>query len=579
MNIRFASILLQFKLTLMFVLFGLLVGFSSYLVSTVSNTKMLVDQFLNRDENSIKTISDNSNNDWILDLGLTVATDSKTREMLRTLIPAEFKESIAIEFYYKNSDNFKWYLLRDTSKQGVPVHEINSSLMVQLEDVLEVGVIEADHSFIKFYEPLSLYLDVTETGDIHEYVVHIKINRENLFQYIIKNRESWSIYTIITLTISFLLGFIFARSISKPLWKLSDKAIALSKGDLDVRFKTKRLDDIGELSRSFNEMAINIGNRIHTIETMNHIDKAVNSSLSRKELLSRVSGYIADQFKTGTVYILEKNASSYNILASSPKSFLLPDTYIFDAADKIITKKTNITLPLIHSERIAGYLVVFKKDLGKKDGESLELLADQVSVALLNMKEVEDREIMYNAMLLSLTRSVDTKSRWTAGHSERVTENAVILAGELGLNHDECEMIRIASLLHDLGKLGISESILDKPGKLTHEEYLIIQNHPVMGEQIIKDIPDFSYVRNVVRSHHERWDGTGYPDGLEGDSIPIAARIVSIADVWDAITADRPYRIGFKKEKALDIMKSEKSKMFDPDVLDVFLRKVLKSSI
>ncbi|MCD6321665.1 MAG: HD domain-containing protein, partial [Clostridiales bacterium] len=233
---------------------------------------------------------------------------------------------------------------------------------------------------------------------------------------------------------------------------------------------------------------------------------------------------------------------------------------------------SGVSIPLIQSDNLVGVLVVVKTELVEREIDTLELLADHVSVALLSMKEVEERRAMYNAMLLSLTRSVDTKSRWTAGHSERVTTHAVALAVKLGFDKETREKIRIAALLHDIGKLGVSETILDKPDKLTDEEFGIIRNHPVMGEEIIKDIPHFSMVKSVVRHHHEKWDGTGYPDGLSKDAIPFAARIVAIADVWDALTADRPYRKGFSHVKALDIMKSEKGKLFDPALLDIFIQ-------
>ena len=120
-------------------------------------------------------------------------------------------------------------------------------------------------------------------------------------------------------------------------------------------------------------------------------------------------------------------------------------------------------------------------------------------------------------------------------------------------------------------KLGISEEILDKPGKLTDEEYELIKKHPEMGEKILSDIPNFEQIRYAVRHHHERWDGTGYPDGLKKDNIPVIARIITVADVWDAITADRPYRKGFNRDKVLDIMKSESGKLFDPALVDLFL--------
>jgi len=598
MKFRFGSILFQFKLTLLFVIFGLIVGYSSYLVTTISKTKMLVDQFLDTNNNPIFKISNNYKNDWMLELSSPESSVNNSREFIQALIPTEFKDSIIVEFFYKNSEDNIWYLLRDTSKPWHPPTKVNSNTIPLLEDVLNVDIIVPEHSFFKLADSTTLYLNLTENGDINSYAVRITINREHLIHYITKSKKEWLVYTIMILVISFILGSLFAKSITRPIRKLTDSAVNLSHGQLDIRFKTKRKDDIGYLARALNDMAINIENKIHTIETMNRIDKAVNSSLSRKHLLDKVSGFIAEQFDNSAVFVLDRSKMAYFVLSYAPENikFLktkfnfdeLPDkfsskilgTFSFDnkimeyikqISPDIKKYSSGISIPLKQSEQLVGLLVVVKDFLEDREKESLVLLADQVSVALLSMKEVEDREQMYNAMLLSLTRSVDIKSRWTAGHSERVTSNATALAKRLGLSSETQDMVRIASLLHDLGKLGIPEAILDKPGKLTDNEYDLIREHPVMGEEIIKDIPNFEMVKSVVRHHHERWDGKGYPDGLEKDTIPIIARIVAIADVWDAITADRPYRKGFSYEKAVNIMESEREKLFDPYLLDIFL--------
>ncbi len=582
----------------MFVVFGLLVGYSSYVVTTFSNTKMLVDQFLDTDQNMITGISSEYGNDWMLGLSNISAEYDNARDLLKALIPAEFKDSIIIKFYYRRSEDNFWYLLRDSSKPRQNPEKVEGDMVGELEKVLKLNLIDVEHSFFNLNSSRIIYINVTRPGDSHQYVVRININRENLLHFILKNSDTWLVYTTVTLLISLVLGFIFAKSISIPIRKLSEGATALSRGDLNIRFKIKRRDNIGELSGALNEMAINIENRIRTIETMNKIDKAVNSAISRRQLLEYVAGYISELFEGSAVFIFEKGSKSYKILAVSPENYQFKkdeilftnisekyyrndhNIYFFNEESlnhihKIVTNsgklKSGVSIPLIQSDRLAGLLVVLMDHLDERSISSLESLADQVSVALLSLKESDDKNKMYNGMLLSLTRSVDTKSRWTAGHSERVTTHAYNLSRKLGLDKETREMIRISSLLHDIGKLGIPENILDKPGKLDDEEFLLIRNHPVMGEEIIKDIPHFKMVRAVVRSHHERWDGRGYPDGIKKDTIPLAARIVAIADVWDAITADRPYRKGFNYNKAVEIMKSERGELFDPALLDLFM--------
>ena len=599
MRFRIGTMLLQFKHTMMFVIFGLFVGYSSYVVTTFSNTKMLVDQFLNTDHNIISGISDEYGNDWMLGLSTVSRENDNARDLLKALIPSEFKDSIIINFYYKNTGDNLWYLLRNSSKPRQNPERTTGEITEELENALKLNIVDAEHHFFKLNSSRLIFINATRPGDSHKYVLRININRENLIQFILRSKNNWLVYTFVTLLISLVLGFIFAKSISIPMRKLSDGAIALSRGDLDVHFKMKRKDDIGVLSGSLNEMAVNIKNRIRTIETMNKIDKAVNSSISRKQLLENVAGYIADMFEGSAVFIFEKETKDYRVLAHAPKKYKLKKdkipftsiseryyrndrrTYFFTdeslvhihSLAEISDKFTKgISIPLIQSDRLVGLLVVLIDHLDKLKISSLESLADQVSVALLSLKESDDKNKMYDGMLLSLSRSIDTKSRWTAGHSERVTKHAVALAEKIGLDRETMEKIRIAALLHDIGKLGVSEAILNKPEKLADEEFAIIRNHPAMGEDIIKDIPHFTMVKSVVRYHHEKWDGTGYPDGLSKDSIPFAARIVAIADVWDAITADRPYRKGFTREKALEIMKSERGKLFDPGLLDVFMQ-------
>ncbi|RKX84823.1 MAG: hypothetical protein DRP58_06710, partial [Spirochaetes bacterium] len=295
MKFRLGSILLQLKLTLLFMLFGLVIGYSSYFVTSISNTKMLVDQFLSSTENPIANLNNTLQNDWMLKLG-DDNEKNNTREILQSLIPKEFKDSIVLEFYYKNAADNNWYMLRDTSRQDQDILEVTGDTSLQLDDIITSGIKEFDHTFFKFDSKNILYMNVTRPGDKNIYAVKINIDREGLIHFLIEGSSTWLVYTVITLILSFILGAFFAKSISTPIRKISDRALAVSRGDFSTRFKLKRKDDIGELSRTLNTMAINIENRIATIETMNKIDKAVNSSLSRKGLLKKVTEFVYSQF-------------------------------------------------------------------------------------------------------------------------------------------------------------------------------------------------------------------------------------------------------------------------------------------
>jgi HD-GYP domain-containing protein (c-di-GMP phosphodiesterase class II) len=170
----------------------------------------------------------------------------------------------------------------------------------------------------------------------------------------------------------------------------------------------------------------------------------------------------------------------------------------------------------------------------------------------------------------TLASALDARDPYTAGHSRRVSEYACAIAGAMNLSRSELSEIRIGALLHDIGKIGVSDAILLKPGKLTAEENALIQEHPTIGRRILEGVNAFQPYLAVVELHHENWDGTGYPHGLRGDETPLTARIVKIADAYDAMTSDRPYRKGMSHEKALSVFEEISGSQLDPVVVDAF---------
>ena len=170
--------------------------------------------------------------------------------------------------------------------------------------------------------------------------------------------------------------------------------------------------------------------------------------------------------------------------------------------------------------------------------------------------------------LLGLANALEAKDPCTSGHSVRVAELAWQLALHLDLPRSTAETIAQAARLHDLGKIGIPESILRKPGPLTEDEWEIMRRHPVTGAQIVAPLEFFDDGAIIVRHHHERLDGTGYPDGLKGDAIPLGARIVALADAYDALTSSRPYRGALARQHAIDLIRRESGRLFDPLVVE-----------
>jgi len=178
----------------------------------------------------------------------------------------------------------------------------------------------------------------------------------------------------------------------------------------------------------------------------------------------------------------------------------------------------------------------------------------------------------YEALLLALARALEAKDYQTEGHSERVTAYALRLGRALGLRREALEDLRRGALLHDLGKIGIPDAVLRKPGPLTEEEQALMRTHPLIGDRILEGLPALQGARGVVRHHHERFDGRGYPEGLQGEEIPLLARIFAVVDAYDAMTSHRPYRRALDPEEALAEIAREAGRQFDPRVVSAFLR-------
>lgn len=192
---------------------------------------------------------------------------------------------------------------------------------------------------------------------------------------------------------------------------------------------------------------------------------------------------------------------------------------------------------------------------------------------LLNNKTVilkDLRELFYKTIKL-IAAALDAKDPYTHGHSMRVTMYSMILAKKLNLDDTMLEEIETAGLLHDIGKIGIPQSILCKPGKLTNEEFEVMKSHPEQGEKMLKDIKKLTLISNWLRTHHEKWDGTGYPNGLKGEEIPLSGRIIALADTYDAMTSDRPYRKALSHETAIDEIKRCAGTQFDPVLAQLFV--------
>jgi len=192
-------------------------------------------------------------------------------------------------------------------------------------------------------------------------------------------------------------------------------------------------------------------------------------------------------------------------------------------------------------------------------------------VSEVNRSQEELRSIYLN-IVKAFVQTIEAKDPYTRGHSENVAIYSKLLGGELGFSAEQIKQIECAALLHDIGKIGIREEILNKPGKLTDDEYEQIKTHPDLSAQIIANIPDLAQVAKIIKHHHERYDGKGYTDGLMGEQIPLMSRILAIADAFDAMTSNRPYRQGCDKEEAFAKLRKGAGTQFDADLVESFIK-------
>jgi putative nucleotidyltransferase with HDIG domain len=298
--------------------------------------------------------------------------------------------------------------------------------------------------------------------------------------------------------------------------------------------------------------------------------------------------------KAGTTGIVDTQTIGFGQLLSpnDPKIHQLIDEVIQDDRPLIIANNGGgfkrlpqemlsfMLAPLKIRSKVLGVLMatIYQGNhrFSEKDLFYLDFMSKKASTGIENLALYEN---IYNNLLSTLyafVKAIEARDPYTKQHSSRVTLIAVTLAKAMGCSGEDCEILNVSGMLHDIGKIGIRDDILLKPGRLNEEEYRIIQQHPVIGYEIMSHLGLWTREKQIVRCHHERFDGKGYPDGLAGEDIPLLGRILSVADVYDAIASDRAYRERMSEEKILDIMYGGAGTQFDPEIIDVF-RKLYES--
>jgi HD-GYP domain-containing protein (c-di-GMP phosphodiesterase class II) len=241
-------------------------------------------------------------------------------------------------------------------------------------------------------------------------------------------------------------------------------------------------------------------------------------------------------------------------------------------------------VPLIAKGGVKGVMESFHRSHFRPDDEWLEFfetLGGQAAIALDNAMLFKDLQrsnleltLAYDTTLEGWSKALDMRDKDAEGHTQRVAEMTERLAVKFNIKDADRMHIRRGAILHDIGKMGIPDSILLKEGPLTEDEWKIMRRHPTLALDFLSSISYLRLVLDIPYCHHEKWDGSGYPRGLKGEQIPLAARIFAIVDVFDALTSDRPYRHAWSVQQALEYINAEKAKHFDPEVVEVFMREI-----
>jgi diguanylate cyclase (GGDEF)-like protein len=418
-----------------------------------------------------------------------------------------------------------------------------------------------------------------------------------------------------------VMGHITAKNISKPLVRLAGAAQEIRGGEWPAPIKVETKDELGDLQQGFNEMVAALRSSHERMlmlidhdpltgllnhrafrEALNHARNVANESEAPMSLVlfdiddfhdfNETSGHSAgDQLLIDFASLLKGLASGDSLLArygGEEFALVLPGATSESAqfmADRIRTElarqgsatvSAGVAQHLLGVEDSQGLVLAAElalsraKQLGRNQVSVFEAGegSDELDAARLGRLVGEDSSF---ATIQALAAAVDAKDHYTNGHSLRVAEYASDLARYMGLSGKTVDLIYMTGTLHDVGKIGVPDLILKKPGKLTDEEFAVMATHPVLGEVIVKKVPALHATLPGVRGHHERWDGRGYPDKLAGPDIPLMARYLAVADTYDAMTSDRPYRKGMNPEVALSEIKKGAGTQFDPDLAEAFV--------
>ena len=354
--------------------------------------------------------------------------------------------------------------------------------------------------------------------------------------------------------------------------------------------------------------------QLERLDTLHTIDLLISNTLDLGVTLDFLVSLVAKQLEVDAVVILLFNRESQRLEYAAGTGFLSPliktanvrigegfagrivlerrmirlselsaeENPIFSKILKSEKFVSYIGIPLASKGEISGVLEVLHRSVLTPDPDwlaFLETLGGQAAIAIENaflfrnlQRSNFELALAYDATIQGWSHALDLRDKETEGHTLRVTDMSLKLARAMGLSDDQLVHVRRGALLHDIGKMGVPDSILLKPNQLTPDEWEIMRQHPQLAHEWLAPLSYLGPALEIPYCHHEKWDGTGYPRGLKGDLIPLSARIFAVVDVWDALTSDRPYRPAWSQEQTLDYIRDNSGAHFDPSVVDAFLR-------
>jgi len=404
-----------------------------------------------------------------------------------------------------------------------------------------------------------------------------------------------------------LLGTTVTRTFTQPLAALSEGARRIADGDFNAKVEVRGDNELAGLADTFNAMtdslrdrSDSLGKKLLELATLYEMSRALGSTLEMDVLLESVLdsalrifdvdlGYVT--LRNGDTGTLEMRASrgraksAEQAVRGSMAEWVIREgrPLIFNPTtggepqqvDAVLGACAAMCVPLTSGDGVSGAITVGSDDaqvrFSSDDVRLLSTMANHVTIAIGNIDLFSSLQDAYLATVRSLAAAVDAKDSYTRGHSDTVAQFSMMIAERLGLSAEQRTALEMAAYLHDIGKIGIREDILLKPGRLDEAEYLQMKHHPLIGANILRPVAFPWPIAPVVRHHHEHFDGSGYPAGLRGEEIPLLARILTAADAYEAMISDRPYRTGRPPEDAVAELLACRGSHFDPRIVDAFV--------